>query len=236
MKNLANATRKPFAEFVGVAIFVASIIGTVTNAPDTAIRGLAFASALAILIVLVSPVSGAHLNPAVSLYFYARRELPLGTFLSYVFAQLLGAVVGAWLGGMLFGYGVLATDNGDLKDGQFFSELLATAVLIWLIAQLVASKRVQLIPVAVAAWVFAASTFTSSGSVANPAVTFGLVFSPSAAGLGLQQAAWFTIAQLLGVTVAMILIAFFAEPKKAVAAKKAAATKTPAKKTPAKKG
>lgn len=240
MKNFANAIRKPLAEFLGVALFMASIIGTVTNSPDNGLRGLAFASALAVLILLLSPISGAQLNPAVSLYFFARRELSLSQFLSYAFAQLFGGIAGAWLGGMLFGYGVLANDGGDLKDGEFVSELLATAVLIWLIAHLVNSKRVQLIPVAVAAWVFAASTFTSSGSVANPAVTFGLVFSPSSAGLGLEQAAWFTIAQLLGVTVAIVLISIFAEPKKAVAkkgvAKRAPASKTPAKKTTTKKG
>jgi len=243
MKNFANAIRKPFAEFLGVAIFVASIVGTVTNLPDFGLKGLAFATALGLMILLLGPVSGAHLNPAVSLYFYARRDISLGDFLSYVAAQLLGGIAGAWLGGMLFGYGVLAHDGGAMVDGQFTSELVATAVLVWLIAHLVGAKKGNLIPVAVAAWVFAASSFTSSGAVANPAVAFGLVFSPSAAGLGLQQAAWYTIAQILGVTVAIVLVSIFAERKKVTAtpvkkspAAKNSATKTPAKKTTTKKG
>lgn len=230
MKNFAKALRKPFAEFLGVAVFVASIVGTVTNLPDFGLKGLAFATALGLMILLLGPVSDAHLNPAVSLYFYARRDISLGDFLTYVLAQLLGGLTGAWLGGMLFGYGVLAHDGGTLADGQFTSELVATAVLVWIIAHLVTAKKTSVIPVAIAAWVFAASSFTSSGAVANPAVAFGLVFSPSAAGLGLQQAAWYTIAEILGVTVALILISILAEPKKPVAAKRVAAKKTPAKK------
>lgn len=206
--------RKLIAEFLGVTVFVAGIVGIVHN--NAALAGLAIPATLGLMIVLFGSVSGAHLNPAVTLYFLAHKDISLNDGIGYIIAQVLGGVVGAWLGGLYFGVSELTTRAGDIGPGQFVGEVVATGGLVWLVGHLAANKMGNWIAPALVFWLLAAGSFTSSGAVANPAVTVGLMLK---SGLGTNQGMIFILAQAIGVVVALLGVTYITNPAKAAKAK-----------------
>ena len=208
--------KKSIAEFVGVTVFLTAI----TAANNDILKPFTVAIALCLMILLTGGVSGGHLNPAVTLFFYARKEITLGSALSYIGAQLAGAFAGASLGAVLTGTinkSFIAT-GGTIAAKGLVGEIVATAGLVWIIGTLIQNKQSNFIPVAVGGWIVTAATFTTTGAQANPAVTFGLMV----------QGSWPTsfggpliIAQVVGVLIAILLLIIFApKAKKAVARKK----------------
>jgi glycerol uptake facilitator-like aquaporin len=204
---MSTLARKYFAEFLGVAIFVTAIVGVSTPASGSPLAGLAAAATLGLMILATAGFSGGHLNPAVSLYFFARRQLSLRDFVGYVLAQLLGGLAGAYLGGAIWGFPAGPNTAVAVPAGSFISEILATGILIGLVGHLAQNKQGNLIPVAVTAWVFAAGTFTSSGAFANPAVTFGRVFAEHAS-ISANGAGQYVLAQVIGTLLGLILIGY----------------------------
>jgi arsenate reductase (thioredoxin) len=199
--------KKSLAEFVGVTVFLTSIIGA-----TGILRTIAFALTIGLMILLLRPISGAHLNPATSLYFLSKRQITTGTFLAYVGAQLAGALAGVALGeaisgGNVGGFSGLAS---NLPSAYFIGEVLATAGMIFLIGTLLNNKQDTWLPFAVTAWVIAAATFTKTGAQANPAVTFGLMFN----GMPANQGVALMVAEVTGVLVAVILLMIFSPSKK----------------------
>jgi glycerol uptake facilitator-like aquaporin len=172
--KINNLVRKSISEAMGVMIFVTSILAANFN---PTFHNLALASTLAVIILLTSGVSGGHLNPAVSLFFFARKELNISTLVSYWIAQLSGAALGLYLGFALSGTEVKAitAPAGISANAVFIGELFSTTVLVIIIHRLASTKRAELIPFAVGLWVLAASTFTLTGAQANPAVTFAIM-------------------------------------------------------------
>ena len=207
---MTRLIRRSLAEFIGVMVFTASVVGVHTAVTLSSLAGLATATVLGLMTLLTLNVSGGHLNPAVSLYFLARRQISVSYFFSYLVAQLLAALAGAWLGGFVWGASNLAiVPAQEALGGAFASEVLATAVLVTLFGYLSANKKSQLIPVAVAAWTFAAGVFTVTGAIANPALTFGRLFTPNTqVNLSFNVAANYLMAQLLGVLLAVIVTSF----------------------------
>ena len=207
--------KKSLAEFVGVTVFLTAI----TAGANNGMKPFTVALALGLMILLTGGVSGGHLNPAVSLFFYARKEINLGTFLAYVAAQLAGGFAGASLGALLTGTTnkSFVTSGGSIATMAIAGEVVATAGLVWIIGTLVQNKLGNLIPAAVAAWIITAASFTSTGAQANPAVTFGL----------LVQGSWPTnfggqlvVAQVAGVLIAILLLMIFSPSKKKTASRK----------------
>lgn len=172
--KINSLVRKAISELFGVMVFVTSIVAANFN---PTFHNLALAATLGVMILLTAGVSGGHLNPAVSLFFFARKEIDLSTLLSYWVAQLSGAALGLYLGFALSGSKVTAViaPSGISANAVFIGELFSTTVLVILIHRLVSTKRASLIPLAVGFWVLAASTFTLTGAQANPAVTFALM-------------------------------------------------------------
>jgi glycerol uptake facilitator-like aquaporin len=172
--KINNLVRKSISEAMGVMIFVTSIVAVSVN---PTFYNLALASTLAIMILLTSGVSGGHLNPAVSFFFFARKEINLSTLVAYWVAQLSGAALGLYLGFALSGTPVQAITPpaGIPANAVFIGELMSTTILVIIINRLASTKRAQLIPFAVGLWVLAASTFTLTKAQANPAVTFALM-------------------------------------------------------------
>jgi glycerol uptake facilitator-like aquaporin len=129
------------------------------------------------MILLTAGISGGHLNPAVSLFFYARKGIDLATLGAYWVAQLSGAALGLYLGFALSGSEVKAVlaPAGIPANAVFIGELFSTTVLVIIINRLISTNSSHLIPLAVGFWVLAASTFTLTGAQANPAVTFALM-------------------------------------------------------------
>ncbi len=193
--------RKVLVEFLGTTVFLTAIVGA--NAAGSPLRQASLALALGLMILLFGPVSGGHFNPVVSVYFYSTKALDLKGLLGYILAQLLGGLAGAWVGIAIWGgtlhYGGQSAAN---LVPQLGGEVLATAGLVALIAQLVITKRDNIIWVAVALWVFAAGTFTQTGAQANPAVSLALIF----AGHSFTDQTLTIIAEFLGMLLAVVLL------------------------------
>jgi arsenate reductase len=155
------------------------------------------------MILTLGGISGGHFNPAVSIYFFAKKQLSFGALVSYVAAQLAGAYVGVAAGLGLWDKTVSPLAEGNQVSAPIFlGEVLATAGLVFIIGTLVNNKQANLIWIAVATWVFAAGTFTVTGAMANPAVAFGLMFN----GISTGSIASIVVAQLAGLVVAILLL------------------------------
>jgi arsenate reductase len=197
--KINNLVRKSISEAMGVMIFVTSIVASSFN---PTFHNLALASTLAVMILLTAGVSGGHLNPAVSFFFFARKEINLSTLVAYWIAQLSGAALGLYLGFALSGSVVeaITAPAGISANAVFIGELFSTTVLVVIIHRLASTKRAELIPFAVGLWVLAASTFTLTGAQANPAVTFALMlrdgFSQGNLGIVLAEFAGALLALL----------------------------------------
>jgi glycerol uptake facilitator-like aquaporin len=207
--------RKWLAEYIGTATLVCVVVGSGimgTNlSKDSAVALLVnmFSTifALALLILVIAPISGAHFNPAVSLVQVVRREMSAVEFLSFVTAQIAGAITGAIIANVMFDLqAIQISTNERVSTGTLIGEVIATAGLITVIFVLVARSQDKLIPVAVAAWIGSAYLFTSSTSFANPAVTIGRVFSDTFAGINPASVLPFIIAQLIGAMLGVALV------------------------------
>lgn len=228
----ASLGRRTAAEAVGTAALVAVVVGSGIQAGeltrDVGVRLLANSLAtvfgLGVLIALLGPVSGAHLNPAVSLasWIAGRRDhdgLPLRDVAAYVCAQIAGAIGGAVLANAMFGLPPVTWSNHDRFAGHLWlGEVVATAGLVLLIFGLVRSDRDRLAPIAVAAFIGSAYWFTSSTSFANPAVTVGRAFTDTFAGIAPSSVVPFCGAQLLGAALGLALVVvIFGRPEAAPA-------------------
>ncbi len=207
--------RKWLAEYIGTATLVCVVVGSGimgTNlSKDSGVALLinAFSTifALALLILIIAPISGAHFNPAVSLVQFIRREMNAVEFLSFISAQIAGAISGAIIANVMFDLeAIQISTNERVSTGTLVGEVIATAGLITVIFVLVARSQDKLIPVAVAAWIGSAYFFTSSTSFANPAVTIGRVFSDTFAGINPASVLPFIIAQLIGAMLGVALV------------------------------
>jgi len=216
-----STSRRLLAEFVGSALLVTAVVGSGIAAAqlspsDVGLQllenSIATAFALAVLILLFGPVSGAHFNPVVSLADWLLGRSPrtgisgLNT-LAYTVVQTLGGIAGALLANMMFDRQVLeiATKH-RLTTGHLLGEVVATAGLIALIFALARTGRAGLSAAAVGAYIGAAYWFTSSTSFANPAVTIGRMFSDTFAGIAPGSVPGFVIAQIIGAVIGLALV------------------------------
>ena len=159
----------------------------------------ATAAGLFAIILMVGPVSGAHLNPVVSLVDAAFGGLSWRDAAAYLPAQVAGCAAGAVLANLMFDRSAVSiATHYRASDAHLFAEVVATAGLILLIFALARSGRAERAPAAVGAYIGAAYWFTSSTSFANPAISVGRMFSDSFAGIAPASVPCFAVAQLLG--------------------------------------
>lgn len=168
---------------------------------------LATVGGLYVLIEVFGPLSGAHFNPVVSAVMALRDELPGHELVLYVAAQLIGALLGAWLAHAMFGLPVLEL-SGKVRSGtgQWIAEVVATAGLLFVILRAPAGRASLM----VAMYIGAAYWFTASTSFANPAAVFGRMFSNSFAGIAPASAPGFVIAEAIGGAIGLALHAVLA--------------------------
>jgi glycerol uptake facilitator-like aquaporin len=153
---------------------------------------------LVVLILIFGPVSGAHLNPAVTLAFVFRRELPPRVAVVYLAAQITGAIAGAWLAHLMFELPVFQiASTARVGAGQTIAEAVATFGLLLTIFGCLAATR-EAIPYAVGLYITAAYWFTASTSFANPAVTVARSLTDTFAGIAPGGVVAFILAQLAG--------------------------------------
>ena len=209
---IVTLPRRLVAEALGTALLLAIVVGSGVMAERLAGGNVAIAllgntlatgAGLVVLITIFGPLSGAHFNPAVTMVFAFRRELPARTALGYVAAQVCGAVLGVWAAHLMFELPVLQVSS-KLRAGpaQAFSEFVAT---FGLLATILATVRFKpdFTAAAVGLYITAAYWFTASTSFANPAVTIARSLSDTFAGIAPSSAPVFIAAQLAGAVAAM---------------------------------
>ena len=216
--------RRLFAEFLGTGLLVTVVVGSGIAAQqlspdDVGLQLLENSTAtvfgLAVLILALGPVSGAHLNPVVSLadWFVGRRAgsgLTLGEVSAYTVAQCTGAIAGAALANVMFNVSTDLSGKHRASGGHLVGEVVATAGLLLVIFALARSRPGMLAATAVGAYIGAAYWFTSSTSFANPAVTLGRMFSDTFAGIAPASVPGFVAMQLIGgaVGTAIVLVLY----------------------------
>ena len=210
--------RRAVAEFAGSALLATVVIGSgiaaSTLSPGDVGQQLlenAFATALGLfaIILVFGPVSGAHLNPVVSLVDAALGHRAWRDIAAYLPAQVLGCIAGAVLSNAMFGRAPVSISTTERLTGpHFLAEIVATAGLILVIFALARSGRGALAPAAVGAYIGAAYFFTSSSSFANPAITIGRMFSDSFAGIAPGSVAGYLVAQAVGGGVGLVLVRY----------------------------
>lgn len=206
--------RRLVAEVLGTALLLAIVIGSGVMGERLAGGNVAIAllgntlatgAGLVVLITIFGPLSGAHFNPAVTMVFALKRELPAGTALAYVAAQICGAIFGVWAAHLMFELPVLQLSS-KLRAGpaQAFSEFVAT---FGLLATILATVRFKpaFTATAVGLYITAAYWFTASTSFANPAVTVARSLSDTFAGIAPSSSPVFIIAQFGGALAAMFV-------------------------------
>jgi len=212
----ARLARVALAEFVGTLFLVAIVVGSGIAAqrlsPDDVglqllENALATGAGLAAIILAVGAVSGAHLNPVVSLaerVFGGLTNRELGI---YVGAQVMGAIAGCVLANLMFDLSAVTWSTKERSSsGLWLAEVVATVGLLLVIFGLARSGRSRLAPFAVGAYIASAYFFTSSTSFANPAVAVGRMFSDTFAGIDPSSAPAFIGFELVGAVVAIGLI------------------------------
>jgi glycerol uptake facilitator-like aquaporin len=206
--------RRIAAEGVGSFFLFACVIGSGIMAQNlsggndaVALLGntLATGAMLFVLITILGPVSGAHMNPAVSLVAASRRELAWQDAAAYIIAQLAFGILGAWAAHRMFDLPTLQVSvkaRGGI--GKALGEAIATFGLILTILGTVHFRRGWVAP-AVALYITAAYWFTSSTSFANPAITVARSLTNTFAGIAPHDVPLFIGAQLIGAVTAALL-------------------------------
>ena len=210
-------TRRLTAEFLGTALLLVAVVGSGIMAERLATGNLAVAllanalatgAALVVLIAIFAPLSGAHFNPCVTLYFALRGEMTWSRAALYALTQFAAAVAGVWLAHAMFGLPLIEVSS-HLRSGppQWLAEAIATFGLLLTIAGALRYCPAAT-PMLVGLYITGAYWFTASTSFANPAVTIARSLTDSFAGIAPASAPGFIAAQVLATLAAVRLLAW----------------------------
>ena len=212
MRAAPELQRKLFAESLGTALLLATVVGSGIMAERLAGGNIALAllgntlptgAILVVLITMLGPISGAHFNPAVTMAFWLRREISTQGAALYVLAQLAGGIAGVLAAHAMFDLPLFQLSAKTRAGwGQGFSEIVATFGLVLTILLTLRAKPMA-VATSVGLYITAAYWFTASTSFANPAVTIARAFSESFAGISMANVPLFLAAQLVGVLLAL---------------------------------
>jgi len=211
-------SRRLVAEGFGTGLLIISVVGSgimATNlTDDVALQLLANAGAtvgaLIALIMMFGPISGAHFNPIVTAADCVLNGRPWRDLAPYFVVQSLGGTAGAAIANMMFDLDVLGPSTKIREGGGIWlGEVVATVGLLLVIFLIARGPRPDAVPMAVGVWIGGAYWFTSSTSLANPAVSIARSFSESFAGIAPESVPMFIVMQVIGLVVgAAILLVF----------------------------
>ena len=211
--------KRLMAELVGTAFLLMAVVGSGIMAERLSAGNVSLAllentiatgAALVALILTFGPISGAHLNPAVTLADAVQKGLPWRLVPGYVTFQCIGALLGVYAAHLMFGEPVLqVSQHARSGPAQLFSEFIASfglLAVIWGCSR----ARPSAVPFAVGAYITGAYWFTASTSFANPAVTIARSFTNTFAGIRPSDAPGFIAMQLTGALAATLLFRWLA--------------------------
>lgn len=213
---------KYISEFIGSFFLVATVVGSgimgdnlSPNNAAVALLGntIATGAILFVIIKMFGNISGAHFNPAVSLFFYLRKELELTKLLNYIVFQFLGGLLAIFLIHYIFNLELFQISTHAMRVENapwslFISEIIATTGLILTIL-FVRENDEASVAVAVALFITAGYWFTSSTSFANPMVTISRTFTDTFTGISLISVPYFLFGQLFGIYFSFLIFKFY---------------------------
>lgn len=208
-----DPARRLAAEALGTGLLVCAVVGSGIMAETlTGDRALALlantlptGAILVVLITVLGPLSGAHFNPAVTLVFALRRDLPWTLACGYVAVQIAGGVAGALLAHAMFELPIWQASATVRSGGaQWLAEGVAAFGLVFSILACLRASPVS-VPWVVGLYITAAYWFTASTSFANPAVAIARSFTDTFSGIRPVDVPAFIAAELVGALVAMAL-------------------------------
>ena len=210
-------SRKLLAEAIGTGLLIVAVIGsgimaerlTDIVALQLLCNAIATGGALVALILIFAPVSGASFNPVVGIVGVFTGEATMRDTALYAVAQTVGGCIGAITANLMFDLDAInISQKVRSGSGILFSEVVATIGLLVVIYGTIRAQRAKLVPFTVAAWITGAYFFTSSTSLANPAVTVARSLSNTFAGIAPESVPMFVLMQLIGAMMAVAIIKF----------------------------
>ena len=212
-----SISRRLAAEAIGTGLLIVAVIGsgimaerlTDIVALQLLCNAVATGGALIALILIFAPVSGASFNPVVGIVGIFTGEATIRDTALYAVAQTVGGCIGAVIANLMFDLdAVNISEKVRSGSGILFSEVVATVGLLVVIYGTIRAQRANLVPFTVAAWIMGAYFFTSSTSLANPAVTVARSLSNTFAGIAPESVPMFVLMQLVGAALAVATIKF----------------------------
>ena len=210
-------SRKLLAEAIGTGLLIVAVIGsgimaerlTDIVALQLLCNAIATGGALVALILIFAPVSGASFNPVVGIVGVFTGEATMRDTALYAVAQTVGGCIGAITANLMFDLDAInISQKVRSGSGILVSEVVATIGLLVVIYGTIRAQRANLVPFTVAAWITGAYFFTSSTSLANPAVTIARSLSNTFAGIAPESVPMFVLMQLIGAMMAVAIIKF----------------------------
>ena len=214
--EVSRLFRPALAEFVGTAFLLMGIVGSgimatrLSTDPGLQLfqNAIATGGVLVAVILAIGPVSGAHINPVVTIADRVFGGLTTREAVAYVVAQISGGIVGVILANLMFGLPAVSWATTSRSGSELWlAEVVATLGLLLVIFGLVRSGRASVAAFAVGAYIAGAFYFTASTSFANPAVTIARSMSDTFAGISPGSVAGFLGAEAIGTALAVGLIA-----------------------------
>jgi glycerol uptake facilitator-like aquaporin len=212
--------RAALAEFVATCLLLTVVVGVATmssrlgggEALSLLACALTTAGMLVVLILVFGPVSGAHMNPAVTFAEAAVGGLPWRRVPGYVLAQVTGAFAGVALAHAMYELPPF-TASTQARSGMALGlgETVATFALV-LVVLVVARRRPTAVPGAVGAVVGAGYWYTSSTSFANPAVALARAATTTPAGIRFEDVPGFVAGEAIGTLAAVLTFVLLVRP------------------------
>lgn len=220
-----DLSRRLTAEALGTGLLVATVVGSGIMAEsltkDTALallgNTLPTGAILVVLITILGPISGAHFNPAVSLVFTLKGDLPTREGLLYVTAQIAGGIAGTIAAHLMFALPLIEFSLKTRTGGaQWFAESVAA---FGLVATILGGIRFQqnAVPWLVGLYITAAYWFTASTSFANPAVAIARSLTNTFSGIRPADLPGFILAELAGAVIGMLVMTWLLRTSRSTA-------------------
>ena len=216
-----SLARRAAAEALGTGLLLAAVVGSGIMGERLSGGNIALAlmansmatgAALVAILLSFGGISGAHLNPVVSLSMAWERSLDWRDVPAYLGSQCAGALLGVAAADAMFSEPLFSMSlHARQGPAQLLSEAVATFGLVSVVWGC-ARTRPASAPFAVGAYITAAYWFTSSTSFANPAVTLARSVTNTFAGIRPTDVPAFILAQSAGAIVATVVLRGLAPP------------------------